>query len=78
MPAARSLFILKIVIGKKPTVGAAVLILKVDSPNCKNYSVDERLYDHFVQEPSWPLGNTLSELRKAVSFYTWHDHVLKF
>ena len=43
MPAARSLFILKIVIGKKPTVGAAVLILKVDSPNCKNYNVDERL-----------------------------------
>ena len=43
MPAARSLFILKIAIGKKPTVGAAVLILKVDSPNCKNYNVDERL-----------------------------------
>lgn len=44
MPAARSLFILRIVIGKKPTVGAAVLILKVDSPNWKNYNVDERLW----------------------------------
>ena len=42
MPAARSLFILKIVIGKKPTVGAAVLILKVDSPYWKYSNVDER------------------------------------
>lgn len=43
MPAARSLFILKIVIEKKPTACAAVLILKVDWPNCKNSNVDEHL-----------------------------------
>ena len=43
MAAARSLLILKIVIGKKPTAGATVFILKVDSPKCKNSNVDERL-----------------------------------